>query len=75
MGFNLRRPSDFISYDYLKPTMSSMSRAKSVLPSKKCSTNGMQTKRNNTQINDEKDVSFDLSQQNKSPIKPTIDQK
>ena len=34
MGFNTRRASNFIQFDYLRPTVSSMQRAKSVVPQK-----------------------------------------
>jgi hypothetical protein len=35
-GFNTRRASEMNNFDYLKPTIASMSRAKSVAPKSKC---------------------------------------
>ena len=35
LGFNTRRASDMNNFDYLKPTMASIQRAKSVVPKNK----------------------------------------
>ena len=56
MSFNTRRASDFKQCDYLKPTLSSMSRAKSVVPHK----NKQNERRGPHQIIDE-NTSFDFS--------------
>lgn len=55
IGFNSRRASDFSHCDYLRPTMSSMSRAKSVAPLK-------QRKEQKTLVSTiEENTSFDMS--------------
>lgn len=68
MGFNSRRASDFNQCDYLKPTLSSMCRAKSVVPGMKKAIKNqviINQNQNTSKIIDEQ-VSFDLTTKNKN---------